>query len=391
MAKESKFAKELRKMKGSWADSRKEYEHTFGGQKIPEAVYTAKIQDCKLGLTKSAKKLYIGREFLILKGEYKGIPVRDMLHLCTDKGPIYARQFIEMMGHKAPPDDEPERLEKVIAEIRKDALTCKIRVTHSGDFTNVRVTEVTGGKGMSKEYDLEDMSKKQLLKLIDKEDLDVDPDDYDDVDELRDAVEEALDDQGGDDDDDDDDDDKDSDKDSDDADFDDMDKDELLEYIEEKEIDPEDLGFKNEKKMKKADEDELREALEEYKDNDKGDDKDNDDNDDNDDDDDDKKSKKGKGRKGKKGDDEEDELLEKAKTFCGAWDIDIDDDASLKEVKKAIAEDDEDFAEYPEDELDEDEIELLKELGLENCIKKSKKSKKDKEEKGSKKGKKGKK
>jgi hypothetical protein len=416
--KTSKYSSDLAAMKKSWNQSEKEYEHTFGGETVPDAVYFMKLQDLKLAKTKS-KKFYVAREWLIVKGEYKGVPVRDMLFLSTDKGFVYLRQFIMMMGHKCP--SSPTQIEGVLAEIKDEAKLTKSSVTHShsdkGDFTNVRINQLVKENSMSKDYELDDLDKKGLKKLIKKEELDVDPEEFDDVDELRDAVQEALeerDEENGDGDPVDPDDmDEDeirdyidendidiedlgfedkkeykkakektlrkalakwleengsSDKGGADVDPDDMDEDEIREYIEENEIDIDDLGFGNKKEYKKADEDDLKEALTKYlKKSKKSSKKD-------DDDEDSGKGKKGKGKKGKGKDD----LVERAKTFCGAWDIDIEDDDDLKAIKKLIAKDGKEDAEYPEDELDEDEVTLLEELGLENTIQKTKKKGKGK-------------
>jgi hypothetical protein len=411
----SKFGKELENMKKAWTQSEKDYDYTFGGESVPDAVYLMKVQDLKLRKTK-AKKLYVAREWLIVKGEHKGVPVRDMLHLGTDKGFVYLRQFIMMMGYKCP--SSPAKIEDVLSQIKKDAKLIKASVSHShtatGDFTNVRVNQLVKESTMSQDYDLDDLDEKGLKKLIKKEELDVDPDDFeDDEDGLREAVKDALEDL------------KDDDDDDDDIDPDEMDEDEIREYVKDNDLDIEDdLGFEDKKEYKSADEDDLKKALAKYlkkkgkssgkkkapdfdemeeeelrdfvKDNDldieddlgfedKKEYKSADEDDlkkalakwskkskKSDDDDDDEKEKKEKGKKKKKSKGSDD-LLERAKTFCGAWDIKVDDDEEdIKAIKKLIAKDGKDDAEYPADELDDDEKELLEELGLEECIKKGK-------------------
>lgn len=405
--KNSKYAERLKKMKRAWAGSKAEYEYTFGGEKVAEGVYAAQLQDLSLAESKgkrTAGQLYIRREFVISEGEFEGVPVRDMMWIENEKGPVYLRRFIEMCGQECPPEDKPEELEDVLAKMKKDAPKVKLQVVHPANFDglNLRVQGLDNDGSADGDIDLDDlddMDKKELKALVKEKDLDIDGYRKMDEDDLREAVKEALggeDEDGGDDDRDDldemdkkelralvkseeldidgyrkmdeddlreairlargEDEDGDGDEDEGDGDapdFDEMDEEELREFIEENEVDPSDLGFKTKAKFKKADEDDLREALKEWANQDE--DSDGDEN----------------------GDEDEDEdLLKEAKVFCETWEVEVDGDADLDDVKTAIRGDEEEENTYPEKELDEDEVALLEKLGLDDLIERKRKGKK---------------
>lgn len=413
--KTSKYAERLKKMKKAWAGSKAEYEYTFGGEKVAEGVYSAQLQDLQLAESKgkrTAGQLYIRREFVISEGEFEGVPVRDMMWIENEKGPVYLRRFIEMCGHECPPEDKPELLEDVLVKMKKDAPKVKLQVVHPANFDglNLRVQGLDDSEdaGDFDLDDLDDMNKKELKALVKDKDLDIDGYRKMDEDDLREAIKEALEGESGESEPDSgeegeddldeldkkelralvkseeldidgyrkmDEDDlreairlargedegseekseegsEEGPEDEDDApDFDEMDEEELRDFIEEKEIDPQDLGFKTKAKFKKADEDALREALTEWaEENDGGD------------------SEEEEG-----GDDEDEDLLKEAKVFCETWEVEVDDDADLDDVKTAIRGDEDEENTYPEKELDEDEVTLLEKLGLDDLIERKRK------------------
>lgn len=77
--------------------------------------------------------------------------------------------------------------------------------------------------------------------------------------------------------------------------------------------------------------------------------------------------------------DEQTQLVERMITFAYAWDLDgVEDDTDFDSVKQIIA-----ASSYPEENLDEEELALLNELGLEVCIERKKKKEKKKSAKTS--------
>lgn len=355
MAVKSKWGARLSKMKSGWLSSEQQYKEMFGAADIPEDVYVAKLQDCEL-TESSSGKLRIKREHVIMEGEHKGVPIRDGLNLENELGLVFCRRWLNMIGADVP--ENPEELETLLAEIKEAAPVCKIRVRHSGDFTNVDVISVVGDadggeegsgeEGEGDEIDLDSMDKDELRALVKENDLEIDGWRKMDEDTLREAIREAISDDEG----------KDSEEgeseeeseeegeeEGDNVDLDSLDKDGLLAFIKENDIDPKDLGFKNALLMKKASEDKLREALQAVLSEDVN------------------EESEGEGEASV----DDDELLEQAKVFCGTWDVDIAEDADLDDIKAAIAE-----CQFPEKELDEDEIKLLEALELTECIQKAK-------------------
>lgn len=350
MAVKSKWGARLSKMKSGWLSSEQQYKEMFGASDIPEDVYVAKLQDCELTESNSGK-LRIKREHVIMEGEHKGVSVRDGLNLENELGLVFCRRWLNMIGAEVP--ENPEELETLLAEIKEAAPVCKIRVRHSGDFTNVDVLSVvddaddgeegSGEEGEGDEIDLDSMDKDELRALVKENDLEIDGWRKMDEDTLREAIREAISDseeesseEEGE---------EEGEEENDNVDLDSLDKDGLLAFIKENDIDPKDLGFKNALLMKKTSEDKLREALQAVLSEDEN------------------EEGEGEGEASV----EDDELLEQAKVFCGTWDVDIAEDADLDDIKAAIAE-----CQFPETELDEDEIKLLEALELTECIQKAK-------------------
>jgi len=344
MAKEkgSKFASKLKKMQGGWDESAEQYDKVFGARDLPEDTFLFKLQEACLA--EKDDKVSVKREHVVIEGEHKGVVVPDSFSLDSEWGRIFARRWIKMMDKDVP--KKLADLPALLKEIKEDAPIVKGKVTHSGGFTNVDVISVIeddgdreegGSAGEDGTVDLDDMDKKELRKYVKENDLDIDGYRKMDEEDLRDAIVKAekgsSEDEG-----------KESGEGA--PDFDEMDKEDLLEYIDENEIEPSDLGFKTAKKMKKADEDALREALEDYTEDEQGEEE----------------------GEEEGGSEDDDKLLEGAKEFCGTWNVKIAKDADLDDIKEAIAD-----CEFPADECDEDEVELLTELGLDGTIKAKKK------------------
>ena len=346
MTAKSKWGAKLKKMKAGWQGSEQAYKEMFGAADIPEDVYVMKLQEACLDET-TGGKLRIKREHVIIEGEHKGVVIRDGMNLETDMGPVFARRWLAMLDVEIPED--PEELEDLLLEVKEAAPVVKGRVRHSGDFTNVDIISVVdddeggdSGSGEEQEIDLDSMDKNELRALVKDNDLDIDGWRKMDEDTLREAIREQID--GGDEEGTE----EGTEEGSDDVDLDELDKAGLLSLIEENEIDPKDLGFKNKLMMKKASEDKLREALQEALGG----------------------EEEGEGEGSEEGGSaEDDELLEQAKVFCGTWDVEIAEDADLDDIKAAIAE-----CKFPEKELDDDEKALLEALELTETIQTVKKT-----------------
>jgi hypothetical protein len=143
-----KYQETLAAMQEEWSMSQGQYNQQFGGQKIPEAVYEARLQNAKMSLSKSSGNLMISREHLITKGEHKGKVVYDYMTLGSAKNLVYIRRWFEMMNYQCP--ENPEEIEATVLAIASEAPDVKIRVTHdAGGYTNADVTELIGTNASS--------------------------------------------------------------------------------------------------------------------------------------------------------------------------------------------------------------------------------------------------
>jgi hypothetical protein len=353
MATKSKFNAKLKAMDKGWKSSKQTYKDTFAGVDIPDDVYTAKLQEAELTETASGK-LRIRREHVIMEGEHKGVVVKDGLNLEGEYGPVFCRRWLAMLDLDAPEDAQD--LEDLLIALKEDAPVCKIRVRHAGEFVNIDVTAVVKDDDDSStdddsnnDVDLDALDKSELREIVKENSLDIDKWRKMDEDTLREAIRELMEDDTDSDntesdstesdstDPDNKDPDDDDDDDDDEVDLTTLDKPELLALINENEIDPKDLGFKNRLLMKKASGDKLRTALESYM------------------------AEESYGDAS----DDDDDLLEQTKVFCGTWDVKIAEDATLDDCKKAMA-----GCKFPEKELDDDEVLLLETLEMTECIQK---------------------
>lgn len=304
--KTSKWGSKLKKGNKQWKKAEKRYNERFAGSQIPEDVYVFQVS---LDLDENKEgDVLLKRSFTVIEGEHKGVTCSDQFNLFSEWGGAFAKKFFVTMGYEF---EELSEIEEIMVEINEDEPYVKARVKQ-GDYTNVEVLSV--------------------LDADDVEDEGGNDDDQNDDGEdeaSNDDGEGTGDDNSGDDDD------------GEELDLDELDKDAMLELIEEEEIDIKELGFKTKVKLKKASEEDLRAALEEYF---GGDDE-------------------GEGEDSE----EDDELLQEAKIFCQTQDVTIDEDADLDDVKEAIGKN-----KYKKADLDEEEIELLEKLELTDCIIKAK-------------------
>lgn len=357
ISKGSKWGSKLKKVQSGWSESEEQYESMFGASDLPEDTYILKLQDCGLGES-DAGNLYVKREHVILEGEHKGVVVPDRLMLSTENGPVFCRRWLTMMGASIP--KKVEGLEKVLVELKEEAPIVKARVSHSGDYTNVRVVSVIGDdedEGEGEGVDLDEMTLKELRALVKDEDLEIKGYMKMSEDELREAIAATEDggdgnDEGGEEEEEEGEpdageegatgNDEEEEGEGEEIDLDEMSKEDMLEFIEENEISHTDLGYPKVTRMKRAKEELLRKKLQAFIDAQS-------------------EEEEGEGGEGN------DELLEQAKIFCGTWEVDIEDDSDLEDIKEAFGE-----CEFPESELDEDEVSMLTALGCESCIQKPK-------------------
>ena len=127
----SKMSKKLKDMKKRWNEGKDKVPG------VPPGEYIFRLQKAELGESQTSGNLMVRREHLVVAGEYAGEVVRDNQQLETDNGPFFVAKWVESMGYEPPEDIED--LPAILEEMTSDAPLCKGRVSHSGDFTNVRI------------------------------------------------------------------------------------------------------------------------------------------------------------------------------------------------------------------------------------------------------------
>ena len=356
--KGSKWGGKLKSMQSGWKQSSSQYDSMFGASDIPEDVYVLKLQECKLGESDGGG-IYVRREHVVLEGDHKGVVIGDVLMLSTETGPVYVRRWLKMLEIEIP--ENLEDLEELLAELKDAAPVVKARVTQSSSndgrqFTNVRILSVLGDDGEELEeegaegdddLDLAGMTLKELRAFVKENELEIEKYLKLGEEDLRAAITELIseDTEGEEGEEAEPEAEPEAEGEADEIDFDSMEAADLAAFIEENEISCKDLGYVNKLKMKKASVKELRAKLQELV---------------------------GGVEEGEEAEPEgaegaDDEAMEMAKLFCGTWDVNLGKDADLDDIKKAIS-----ACKFPEAELDEDEVTLLTELGLESTIEKAK-------------------
>lgn len=276
----SKFEARLKKMNKTWKESKKQAKEMF--TKVDAGVYLAQLQSMEMAES-GAGNLQIKRQHLITEGgEFEGVTVYDSLQLETsDLSMAFVRREIDAYGYECP--DKAEDIEDVVIAIAKAAPEVKINISHSGEFTNVKVMEATG-EDSAGGYTLDEvgsMNRTALIEVVESEGLkDINTDELS-LSEMREAVIDGL-----------------------------------------------GLGDTGKEVTETTEETEKIE---------------------------------------KDGTEDTSDNLQGLKDFCNAQDIDMDDDDDEDSLKEKI-----DTYQYPVADLTEEEIELLKEVGLDSCIKQPK-------------------
>jgi len=127
----SKMSNKLKDMKKRWNEGKDKVPG------VPQGEYIFRLQKAEVAESQTSGNLMVKREHLVVAGEYAGEVVRDNQQLETDNGPFFVAKWVESMGYEPPEDIED--LPAILEEMTSDAPLCKGRVSHSGDFTNVRI------------------------------------------------------------------------------------------------------------------------------------------------------------------------------------------------------------------------------------------------------------
>jgi hypothetical protein len=232
--------KALRNMKDVWEQT----EAKEGGGRVPDDDYLADIKVMELSFSSSGR-LQVNTTFEIYEGDEKGSTIRRFDGLDNDTSMAYFKGYCAQIGLDAPEDIEelPDALKEFV-DSNEDKFDITVKTIN--DFQNVYVTGVndsdgtSGESGEGEETDLEDMDKKELKAYAKEQDIKIKGISKLDEDELREAIEEAIEERN---------------ESGEEIDLDDLDEDELLAFAKENKL--------KIKGIKKMDEEEIREAIQE--------------------------------------------------------------------------------------------------------------------------------
>jgi hypothetical protein len=197
----STIQSKLAKLDKSWDDTKDEFGDSTGGfSTVPSANYVVAKVKASLGESGSGG-LMVKRNALIKEGDLEGETIYDNMNIETDRGPEFLLKWLNLMGVQV--DSLKKDLEKALEKISANEeatfqISCKEKDGYNNMYFNKCIEEGdiddegSGSEKTEDTPDLDNMSKRQLKKYIKENKLDVDPDDIDDDDELRDAIEAAL-------------------------------------------------------------------------------------------------------------------------------------------------------------------------------------------------------
>ena len=214
----------LKALQSAWADS----EPQRAGASVPDDNYACRIESAVVEEAKSSGRLQIHYDLVVIDNEdFEGRKIQKYDGIDTEENLPYAQGTLEALELEIPDDIED------IGETLEEAagLVVDVTVATRDEFTNIYFNELlegyeeeeeeeeekeekkskakSKGKGKGKkakkeeepeeeeeeeeaedltEDDINDMKRKALLTLIEDEDIDIDPDDYKKLADLKEAV-----------------------------------------------------------------------------------------------------------------------------------------------------------------------------------------------------------
>lgn len=209
-----KVAKELKSLQKSWKEAEPQELGTF--TKVPDADYEAAIVGMAVELSKNDRPQIV-YSLEIKEGKYEGKIIKKFDGLDNEVGIGYAKALLNLLEVPIPKDvtELPENVDDWISSNEETMvnITVKTKDGYSNVYINSLMdvgktekkkakdeTKTKGKKGKEKEKEKEfnpdeirEMKKKDLKALIKSKKIDVDPADYDDAEELAEAIIEELD------------------------------------------------------------------------------------------------------------------------------------------------------------------------------------------------------
>jgi len=205
------LASKLAKLDKNWDSTKEEFGNSTGGiESVPGGTYIVNKVKAELAVS-SKNNLMIKRSAKIVEGELEGTTVYDnSMTIETERGPEFLLKWLNVMGYEV--DSLKKDLEPTLQAINEnEEATYKVLVKEDDGFNKIYFNKCldeggtedgsdadadTDAEDVSRESveipDLDSLSGRKLKKVIKDNDIDVDPAEYDDEDDLRDAIEEAF-------------------------------------------------------------------------------------------------------------------------------------------------------------------------------------------------------
>lgn len=209
MAKQT-LATVLKKLNSEWEETEPAEIGDVSG--IPEGEYKMKLEAPRVELSKASERLQIAWPMKVVEpGKMKGKTHIKFDGLDNEVSISYAKATMEILEVDIPKKmtDIPSALEEFYSSYKGELVKVVIKKTDDG-YTNTYINgyddkeadddndKKDKGKPKTKKYDgpsvknIKKMSRKEIKELIKEHGLEADPDDYDDTNELRDAVVEEV-------------------------------------------------------------------------------------------------------------------------------------------------------------------------------------------------------
>lgn len=209
-----KIAKELKSLQKSWKDAEPQELGTF--TKVPDGDYVAEIVGMVVELSKNDRPQIV-YSLEILEGKYEEKVIKKFDGLDNEMGIGYAKALLNLLEVEIPKNiaELPEAIDDWFSS--NESTQVNMTVKTKDGYSNVYINSLadigksekkkTKGKGEKEEKskgkkgkekqldpdDIREMKKKDLKALIKSKDIDVDPEDYADAEELAEAIIEELD------------------------------------------------------------------------------------------------------------------------------------------------------------------------------------------------------
>jgi hypothetical protein len=189
--------KVLKQLESDWEDA--EVRSSEGYFTPEDGAYVALLKSGSVEISQN-DRLQVVWELQMTEGKNKGASWKKFDGIDNPMGMSFVKGTLESVGIDVPSKitDLPKAIKNFFKE-NEDGVLVNVTVKTKNEFTNTYINGLAEDEVKKKDEageddvpDFSEMSKKMLVKFIDSHELNVDPDDYADVDDLAAAVRKAY-------------------------------------------------------------------------------------------------------------------------------------------------------------------------------------------------------